>query len=177
MRWVRLLYLNLILILAFWILFFSIYDIVIGRGWMLAVLASYAILIILIITAILYFYSKKPAPIIPISVEEFEKSLKGGLYHFKCPSCNGIFAIKKSKGNNNKPIKMTCPDCGMIGIVPPNPDVVEEDIPEKKSVKASFKCNVCGEGVTIWAEGTDLYRRVSVYTCPFCGEQKPLKKL
>jgi len=175
MRGVKLFYLNLILILAFWILFFSLYDIIFGRDWMLIVFVSYAVLMILIITIILHFYGGKS--VIPISVEEFEKSLKGGLYHFKCPSCNGIFAIKKSKGNNNKPIKMTCPDCGKIGIVPSNPHTVEEEIPEKKSVKASFKCNVCGEGVTIWAEGTNLYRRVAVYTCPFCGEQKPLKKL
>ena len=163
------------MIIAFWVLFISFYDLTTGRDWMLAILLIYAILIILIVTTILYFYSKKPS--IPISIEEFEKRLKGGLYHFKCPKCSGIFAIKKSRGNNKKKIMMTCPDCGIVGIIPPNPTSVEEEIPEKKSVKASFKCNKCGEGVTVWAEGTDLYKKVCVYTCPFCGEKEPLKRL
>ena len=67
---------------------------------------------------------------------------------------------------------MTCPDCGAIGVIPPNPIFVEEEIPEKKSLKVNFRCGVCGEGVTIWAEGTDLYKETQVYTCPFCGGRK-----
>ena len=111
-----------------------------------------------------------------LRIEEFEKRLEGGLYHFKCPTCKGIFAIKKSKGNNKKPTKMTCPDCGAIGVISSSPCQIEEVIPEKKSVKANFKCNICGEGITIWAEGTDLYKNVNVYSCPFCGEKKPLTR-
>ena len=110
-------------------------------------------------------------------ISEFEKSLKGGLYHFKCPTCTGIFAIKKSRKNNKKYIKMTCPDCGAIGIIPPVPAQSEETIPEKKSLKANFKCNVCGEGITVWAEGTDLYKGVQVYSCPYCGEKESMKKI
>jgi len=174
MKWINV-FSNLIIILAFWVLFFSFYDIITGKEWFLAILLSYAILIILVITVLLYLYSKKPT--IPISVEEFEKRLKGGLYHFKCPVCNGFFAVKKSKGNDNKQIKMTCPHCGAVGVIPPDPDVVEEEIPEKKSDKISFRCNNCGEGITVWAEGTDLCKKVSVYTCPFCGEKEPLKRI
>jgi len=112
-----------------------------------------------------------------LSVEEFEKRLKGGLYHFKCPSCGGIFAIKKSRGNNKKIVKMTCPDCGKVGFIIPNPRTIREEIPQKKSVKANFSCGRCGEGITVWAEGADLYKNVSVYSCPFCGTEKPLRRL
>ena len=168
------LYFNLISILAFWIFFFALYDISTGQEWMIVILAINALLLILILTIIVYLYSKKPR--VSYSVEEFEKRLKGGLYHFKCSSCGGIFAIKKSKENNKKPIKMTCPDCGIMGVIPSEPVCIEEEIPEKKSVKASFECRRCGEGITIWAEGTDLFSGVSVYTCPFCGEKKPLKR-
>jgi predicted RNA-binding Zn-ribbon protein involved in translation (DUF1610 family) len=166
---------NLILILGFWVLFFSVYDIATGRNWMLIILILYAVLIILLVTLILYLWNKRPS--IPYTVEEFEKRLTGGLYHFKCPGCDGIFAIKKSRGNNKKAIRMTCPDCGVVGIVPSKPMSVEEEIPEKKSAKANFRCQVCGEGVTVWAEGTELYKKIYVYTCPFCGEEEPLKRL
>ncbi len=111
------------------------------------------------------------------NIEEFKKTLKGGLNHFKCPNCKGIFAIKRSKNNNKKPIKMTCPDCGILGIIPSNPLCIEEEIPEKKSLKTNFKCLICGEEITIWAEGTDLYNNTQVFSCPFCGTKKPLKKL
>ncbi|GAH17075.1 unnamed protein product, partial [marine sediment metagenome] len=36
---------------------------------------------------------------------------------------------------------MTCPDCGAIGVISPNPAQIEEEIPEKKSIKANFKCD------------------------------------
>ena len=39
-------------------------------------------------------------------------------------------AIKKSKSNNKKTVKMTCPDCGVIGVISPNPAFIEEEIPE-----------------------------------------------
>lgn len=125
---------------------------------------------------ILFILLLKKEKITQNSIEEFEKTLKGGLYHFKCPSCNGIFAVKKSKKNNKKTVKMTCPDCGMIGFIPSHPEKIEEEIPEKKSLKANFKCISCGESITIWAEGTELHKKINVYTCPFCGIKKPLKR-
>jgi predicted RNA-binding Zn-ribbon protein involved in translation (DUF1610 family) len=111
------------------------------------------------------------------TVGEFEKTLKGSLYHFKCPNCNGFFAVKKSKNDYKQPVKMTCPDCGEIGFIPFNPMFIEEEIPEKKSIKANFKCSICREGLTIWAEGTELYQDVHVYSCPFCGKEETMKRL
>jgi predicted RNA-binding Zn-ribbon protein involved in translation (DUF1610 family) len=162
-------------ILGFWLIVFSIYDIVFEKGWMLVILASYAILILLILL-IIYLRSQKEEVTLDV-VEEFEKTLKGKLYHFKCPTCSGIFAIKKSKSNDEKPVKMTCPDCGAIGFVPRNPACIEEEIPEKKSMKANFKCGNCGEGVTVWAEGTDLYKKMHVFSCPFCGKNESMKRI
>ena len=165
----------LLCVLAFWALVFAVYDIVFNKGWMIAILASFALIILLAFIFIFLVFKKDETTI--DTIEEFEKSLKGGLFHFKCPSCEGIFAVKKSKSNDDKTIKMTCPDCGVVGIVPKNPKVVEEEIPEKKSIKANFRCNSCGEGVTIWAEGSDLYKNMHVYCCPYCGKEDSMDKI
>jgi predicted RNA-binding Zn-ribbon protein involved in translation (DUF1610 family) len=125
-------------------------------------------------------FRRKRTKIVPVEidvVEEFEKTLEGGLYHFKCPTCNGFFAIKKSKGDNKKYVKMTCPDCGAIGVIPPKPASIEDFIPEKKSIKANFTCDICNETLTIWAEGADLYKKLQVYTCPYCGTIESMKKI
>jgi predicted RNA-binding Zn-ribbon protein involved in translation (DUF1610 family) len=50
-------------------------------------------------------------------------------------------------------------------------------IPEKKSIKANFKCNLCGEGITVWAEGTDLFKDMYIHSCPFCGEDQTMKRI
>jgi len=162
----------IITLLGLFVMIFSIYDITTDRGWMTIMLASYAVLIIITIFLVLLRYKKDEVS--AITVDEFEKTLKGGLYHFKCQTCSGIFAIKKSKRNNKKYVRMTCPGCGAIGVISPNPTCVEEEIPEKKSIKANFKCNVCGEGITVWAEGADLYKDMCVYSCPFCGEDEAM---
>jgi predicted RNA-binding Zn-ribbon protein involved in translation (DUF1610 family) len=166
---------TVILIIGLAVLIFSIYDIMYDKGLMIAVIAAYAILFAL--TMILIFQSFRKDEIVINTVEEFEKKLKGGLFHFKCPICEGIFAIKKSKRNDKKPIKMTCPDCGAIGIVPSYPVSVIEEIPEKKSIKANFKCVNCSEGITVWAEGTDLYQNINVFSCPFCGQQQTMDRV
>ena len=72
---------------------------------------------------------------------------------------------------------MTCPDCGQISTVTPNPFVLEEEIPEKKSPNINFKCRSCGEGLMIWAEGSDLYPNVKVFSCPYCGTFKNLQRI
>jgi len=164
----------LIAILAFWIFVFTVYDIIFGKNWMIYLIASYIILFVLLVFTFFFLYSKKKRPL--PTVDEFEKTLKGGLFHFKCQVCGGIFAIKKSRGNNKKRVKMNCPDCGAIGIIPENPSCIEEEIPEKKSIKKNFRCRNCGEGITVWAEGKDLYGDITVYSCPFCGIKKPLRK-
>jgi predicted RNA-binding Zn-ribbon protein involved in translation (DUF1610 family) len=164
----------LLAVIGFWLLFFSIWDVVFDNGWMIAIVLLYVIFIIILL-ALMRSRRKRDKPTAD-SIEEFEKTLKGGLYHFKCPGCNGIFAIKKSKKNNKRYVLMTCPDCGMVGTVSPSPTSIEAEIPEKKSIKANFKCGACGEGITVWAEGTELYQNMKVYSCPFCGDKQPLRR-
>jgi len=166
---------KILVLLGFWALVFSIFGIVFGKDWQWIIVVTYIALVFLFIVLILMRVNQETK--MSMSIEAFEKTLKGGLYHFKCPTCSGIFAVKKTKRNDKKPVKMTCPDCGEIGYIPIHPLCVEEEIPEKKSIKANFRCRECGEGVTIWAEGTDLYDNTSVLTCPFCGIQKPLNRL
>jgi len=163
-----------LLILLLCVMILSIFDIIYDKGWMNIIFGIYAFLFI--ITIIVLYMKSKETVTIP-TIEEFEKTLKGGLYHFKCPICSGIFAIKKSKSNNKKQVKMTCPGCGAVGIIPSYPAEIEEEIPEKKSINANFKCNICGEGITIWAEGSDLFKNTNVYSCPFCGQKEPLKRI
>ncbi len=175
MNWIRSRWPFIILILlSILVVSLSIVDILFNRDWTSFILMSYAILIILFFLIILLRSQK--TYLVKTTLEEFEKTLTGGLYHFKCPSCSGIFAIKKSKSNNKKPVKMTCPGCGIIGTIPSSPASIEEEIPEKKSIGVNFKCSSCGEGVTIWAEGTELYSDVNVYSCPFCGKQKTMNR-
>ncbi|MCK5112201.1 MAG: hypothetical protein KAQ84_01545, partial [Thermoplasmatales archaeon] len=144
-----------IVLLACVVLFFSLWSIIYEDQWLQSILALYGILIILSVVLV-SLSSKKKSTEFKHAIKEFEKTLEGKLYHFKCPSCSGIFAIKKSKRNNKKPFTLTCPDCGNVGTIPSTPKLVEEEIPEQKSVKTRFKCKNCGEFVSIWAEGTDL---------------------
>lgn len=162
----------LLILFGFWALFFSIWGVIFDSDWVQSILASYMILISISVTLIFLISTKTRSN--SYIVREFEKTLEGGLSHFKCPSCNGIFAIKKSSRKNKKPVKLTCPDCGRVGIIPSAPTCIKEDIPAKKSVKADFKCSYCGEGITIWAEGAELHHDIRVYSCPFCGEEKTM---
>ncbi len=164
----------ILVLLGFWTLVFSIFDAMFGKNWWWMIIVSYIALIFLFMVLILLRVNQ--ATKIYMGVEAFEKTLKGGLYHFKCPTCSGFFAIKKTKKNDKKPVRMTCPDCGELGFIPIHPLCVEEEIPEKKSLKANFRCTECGEGVTIWAEGSSLYDNTAVLSCPFCGVKKPLHR-
>lgn len=107
----------------------------------------------------------------------FEKTLQGKLYHFKCPRCQGIFAVKESMYNDHNPILLTCPDCGNPGKILPHHQFAVEKIPLKKSKNVLLRCSQCGESLKIWAEGTRLYPYVKVFSCPFCGSQKPLNRI
>jgi len=157
-------------------LFLSIFDILYGKDWLQIILALYAVLIIFAIFLLFIKPAKKSEESEGI-VEEFEKTLEGKLYHFKCPECNGIFAIKKSKNNDKKPFTLTCPDCGNVGKISANPAVVVEKIPKHKSENIKFKCKSCGERVSIWAEGADLVQNVEIYSCPYCGEKQSMKNI
>lgn len=177
-KWFKQLWLLILFILlGFCVLIFSVYDVVYDMGLVVVSISAYAVLIVIVIYLIFQRSKRKEAPVDMDVVEEFEKTLEGGLYHFKCPTCEGFFAVKKSKGDNKQYVKMTCPDCGAIGFIPPNPVIVEEEIPEKKSIKAKFECGSCGEGITIWAEGTDLYKKLRIYSCPYCGQDETMRKI
>jgi predicted RNA-binding Zn-ribbon protein involved in translation (DUF1610 family) len=165
------------IILGLLLLIFSFVDVLYNMGLIVVSLPAFILVLFIFIFLI---YRRLKTKIVPVEmdvIEEFEKTLEGGLYHFKCPTCSGFFAIKKSKGDNKQYVKMTCPDCGAIGVIPPTPASIEDVIPEKKSIKANFKCDICNEGLTIWAEGTDLYKKLRVYTCPYCGEIESMKKV
>jgi len=165
-----------VILLSIVVLFSSLFDIIYERQWLQIILTLYAILIIFIIVLLFLKPTKKIVESGDI-VEEFEKTLEGRLYHFKCPNCNGIFAIKKSKRNNKKPFTLTCPDCGTVGKISSSPPVVVEEIPEQKSENIKFKCKNCGERVSVWAEGTDLFQNIQIYSCPYCGEKQPMKNI
>ena len=161
-----------IIVCAFMVLIFSLWDIIYHEQWLERIIALYGILIIL---CVLFIVSKgRKQLVVKKTVVEFEKSLKGKLHHFKCPSCGGIFAIKKSKHNNKKPFTLTCPDCGMTGIVTSKPTQILEEIPEKKSIHKNFTCEHCGEWMMVWAEGVDIIQDVHVYSCPYCGAKHDL---
>ena len=147
---------SIIAIIAVIVFLFSIFDVVFDLNLRGLIIILYIILVILLIIIIICFYTLQLKEL--KNVNQFEKTLEGGLYHFKCPTCNGIFALKRSKSNDNKPVTLSCPDCGTVGVITPNPISIEEEIPEKKSMKVNFKCDICGEGITVWAEGTGIYQ-------------------
>lgn len=161
-----------IIIFACMVLIFSLWDIIYHEKWLERIIALYGILIIL---CVLFLVSKEKKNLFAGTVvEDFEKSLSGKLQHFKCPSCGGLFAIKKSNLNNKKPFRLTCPDCGETGIVSSNSEKILEEIPEKKSMYKKFICEYCGEWMMVWAEGTDIIKDVQVYSCPYCGTKQDL---
>ena len=163
-----------LIILGFLVLVFSLGDILYNEHWLERIIALYGILIILTVLFLISAIKKKPAE--KIKVDDFEKSLKGTLRHFKCPSCGGIFAVKKSKQNNKKAFTLTCPDCGITGVIPSEPSRVVEKIPQKKSVNKNFRCEHCGEWIMIWAEGTTLSNDIRVYSCPYCGTKHDMRQ-
>lgn len=161
-----------VILFAFVVLVFSVWDILYDEQWLERIIALYGILFILCVLFLLSKAKKQQAAV--KTVDEFEKSLEGRLQHFKCPSCGGIFAIKKSKHNNKKPFLLTCPDCGMTGNVPSQPSRVREQIPGQKSVHKRFLCEHCGEWMMVWAEGADIVPDVRVFSCPYCGTHHDL---
>jgi len=163
----------LIFFIACVLLFISLWSIVYENQWFQNILAFYGILIILV-AVLLFFSLKKKTTDIVHAIKEFEKTLQGKLHHFKCPMCNGIFAIKKSKRNNKKSFILTCPDCGNIGKISRTPKSVIEKIPKRKSSKKNFKCKNCGEFVSIWAEGTEIFHEMKINSCPYCGNEQSM---
>lgn len=166
----------LIVLIGFCVLFLLIYNVI--YDWNMTNFFLSLLIVFILVALFLLFLRNLMVLGFEKSVEEFAKTLHGGLFHFKCPRCNGVFAIKKSKKNNKKAVKMKCPHCGRIGVIPGKSSMIlEEEIPEKKSLATNFKCINCGEGLTVWAEGGSLYHDVDVITCPYCGMERTLKKI
>lgn len=162
--------------ITFIVFLLSIWDIIFDKGWITTIIAAYTIILILTLSFIIF--KKQNFSTNEYTIENFEKKLKGALYHYKCPECKGIFAIKKSKRNNKKPFRLTCPDCGTIGLITSSTtQYIKENIPEKKSLGINFECINCGEGVTLWAEGSELYPKIKLYSCPFCGKENSMTKV
>jgi predicted RNA-binding Zn-ribbon protein involved in translation (DUF1610 family) len=157
------------------IFLFSIWQIIYGKDALHLVLILYSCVFVSIL--ILFLLSHFFAPGRKKRILTFEKTLKGGLYHFQCPHCQGIFAIKESMYVDKKSVLMTCPDCGYLARIPPMPPVIKAAIPQKKSGNVRFQCQQCGESLRIWAEGTTIHPGLKVLSCPFCGSKKPLKRI
>lgn len=166
--------LRFIILGATLVLLLSLFDIIFELQWLQNIVGIYGTLILfsIILLFIISTQSKKTTD--PVS--NFKKRLEGKLCHYKCPNCSGIFAVKKSKLNNNKKYSMTCPECGYIGAISPNPKQIFFNIPKAKSESKQFICKNCGESVTVWAEGSTLLKNIKIYSCPYCGINRLMAK-
>lgn len=132
------------------------------------------IIIVVSIVLILFGYQlsrrKKEAIIL------FEKTLHGGLHHFQCPRCFGLFAVKESRKNNIHFLTLTCPICGSIGRITSHPPLHIDQIPPEKSPRVTFFCKGCKERINIWAEGSTLSEKIFIFSCPYCGSKRPMNR-
>ncbi|MBS3778509.1 MAG: hypothetical protein KGY50_04380 [Candidatus Thermoplasmatota archaeon] len=151
----------------------SLYDILyLQRRFFYWFVASIALVIW---SVFLFFYMYQSSGNQMDTIVSFEKTLHGRLYHFKCSQCGGIFALKESRKNDIRNLKLTCPDCGSVGRISSHPPQITDCIPSEKSPRVSFICTKCGERLNVWAEGKTLSDHISIFSCPYCGSKKPLK--
>ena len=162
-------------IIAFILLTVAIWDFLTDQQLMIPIIALYIILFIL--TIVLLYLRLNIQLRGNHAVKLFEKSLKGSLHHFKCPKCNSIFAIKKSKINNKKSFVLHCPTCNTKGLILPKPTIIKEKIPQIKSPRSKYQCTQCGERITIWSEGSMHQPKTQILSCPYCGTVNPLNQL
>ena len=92
-------------------------DFILTRVMLQRILILYIILAIFVIVLI-YTRATKKSEIVSLYGRIFEEPLERKTRHFKCPNCNVIFTIKKSKLNNNKKSTITCPSCKTVGYTP-----------------------------------------------------------
>ncbi len=121
-----------IIILICLVFFFTLWDIIyeeqllqllnfiFKRQMLQKLLILYSILTIFVIVLIFSQMAKKSETILHYR-GKFEKSLKSNTRRFKCPNCNRIFTIKKSEGNYDSSLLITCPWCRTMGWVPSKP--------------------------------------------------------
>lgn len=118
-----------IIILAFVLLIFTVRDLlyekelldlidfILERVMLQRILILYVILVIFAIVLI-YTRATKKSEIVSLYGRIFEEPLGKKTRNFKCPNCNVIFSIKKSKVDKNKKLTITCPSCKTVGYTP-----------------------------------------------------------
>ncbi len=153
----------LIILTAITTFILSLWDILYQNDWFASIMAAYGILFI---GSILIFIIEKKIP-----TTKIEDTLKGDISHYKCPQCNYIFTLKKSKKNNHHSFAFVCPTCGTKGTISDHPTIVQEDIPDQKSMITTFICKRCGEWVSVWSQGKTTLKDLQIGTCPFCGKE------
>lgn len=165
----------LIVLIILWSImqFISLWALIYGKQWFERILI---LNIILLLFLIVFVYSRIIKPSVYDNIVK-EKKIKDDSLHFKCPKCKGFFAVKKSKSIYDGPLKLTCPACGTIGTIPISPKLIIAKIPDEKSINTDFKCSNCGEQISIFTEGTKLFNKVKLFSCPCCNTQQPLKKI
>jgi DNA-directed RNA polymerase subunit RPC12/RpoP len=131
------------------------------------------VLVCISLLIFLYMYRSSRKEMDPVVL--FKKTLQGGLYHYKCPICNGIFALKESRKNDGCNLTLNCPGCGTLGRISSQSPKMVEKIPTEKSPRVSFICTICGERLNIWAEGKPLIDNITIFSCPYCGSKKQMK--
>lgn len=99
-------------------------DFIFKRQMLQKILILYSILTIFAIVLI-YSRTAKKSEAVSRSGRKFEKLLESKSRHLKCPNCNEIFTIKKSKGNDNRSFVITCPCCRTTGWIPSKAKSVE----------------------------------------------------
>lgn len=92
---------------------FQLYKYILARQMLQRILMLYLILIIFIIVLI-YSYTTKKSSIMSLYGEIFEESPEGNLRYYKCPNCNEIFTIKKTKASKYHTL-VSCPYCKITG--------------------------------------------------------------
>jgi len=92
-------------------------DFILKKDMLQRILIMYIILIIFAIVLI-YLHATKKSEIVSLYGSIFEEPLGRKMRHFKCPNCNVVFTIKKSKIDKNKKSTITCPSCKTVGYTP-----------------------------------------------------------
>lgn len=107
-----------IILLAFVVIFFTLWDTIYKKQMLQRILILYDILIIFAIVLIVSRMTKK-SDVISRFRKKIEKSPENKLHYFRCPNCNGVFTIKGSKVRYNISYVTTCPHCRTIGRMHP----------------------------------------------------------
>lgn len=145
-------------------------DIVLfGSNYFIGIFVGYGVV------AILLSFLVVSLSLIPnkntLNLTKFQKALRGGLYHFCCCRCGGMFAVKRSRYNDRRSFFLLCPICGRKGrTIVGNAFFSVNSIPVEKSSPVRFACRSCGEYVSLWVEGSAPFEDSRLLSCPYCGE-------